>query len=192
MNEMTTICIRYNGSPLATIEVANGENMNVILAKINDKIAEIKTDMDLTGLNVECLPELDPQTMTREDLDQVLIDKLCNHETRLDDVDLDLANLPNLILGTTVNIDLRELTGVNNDCVPAAPITLGALLGIFAQQIQDLKKKDYTENSCDEQCGAVTSASGAFVACFASPDRDGDFDASDFFDQIYYADFPNP
>lgn len=191
MNEVGTVCIVYDGNTLATINVMPGENMNQVLSKINTAIQSVVAKQDVSGLDMGCIVGVDPLEATPVIIDQAIINKLCETVGRVTGIEADLAALPALIMGTNVTLDLRALTGVNNDCVPAAPIALSALLGMLVQQIQDLKKKDYTENSCDDECGTVLSASGAFVQCFAVPDATGDFDARDFFDQIYYADYPD-
>jgi hypothetical protein len=189
MNEVNSICVKYNGEELATIQVTPGMDLNEVLSKIDTVLKDYMDSQALSNLDLGCI-DIDPLDLTRSTLDQALIEEICNINQTLTGISQSLSDLPNLVLGVTVDIDFRELLGTNNDCVPSVPQTLRQVLSMYATEIQNLKKKDYTENTCDESCGNIVSVSGSFVECQVLPDVDGDFDSQDVLDIDYYATYP--
>jgi hypothetical protein len=191
MSDVQTLCDKYNGETLAEIQVQPGEDLNIVLGKINNAVKNILESQSLQNLDLQDITDIEAVNITRNLLDQVFIDRIKELMDCCEQVEQDELEFPSKVLGITVDIDLRELFGIYNSCVPATPLTLRELLSLFASEIATLKKKDFTQDTCAEDCGIVLSAGGSYVECLALPDAEGDFNALDFLDIDNYATYEN-
>lgn len=80
---------------------------------LNDKINEINQSKNI-NVNLKCFSDFDnlgnALSITREQLDQLVIDTLCNHKGRLDTVEGKITNLQNQVNNLNLNTTVDELS----------------------------------------------------------------------------------
>lgn len=113
-------CIIYTGNLPSFItpdSVDCDASLDDILNKFGSKIDNILANIDLTAIDRKCL-DFDHNTITVKGLHQIEINKLCDHETRITDLETVLSSVN---IGTQpIVIDLQCLTTAAIPCSTAA------------------------------------------------------------------------
>ncbi len=118
IDELLTICNQKAPLEITLISILTLLKNNDICLKayidtLNDKINELSS---ATGVkvNLKCYNELDnignSLSINREQLDQLVIDKLCNHEQRLTSIEGDLISIHDELEQLELNPVINELT----------------------------------------------------------------------------------
>lgn len=109
---------------------------------LNDKIAELTTNNSVK-VNLKCYADIDNLgnvlSITREQLDQLVINELCNHKQRIESIEGDLltvhAEIQNLILNPVID----ELTISVASCINSVPAPTSTQVIKTAQTLCDLQ-----------------------------------------------------
>jgi hypothetical protein len=130
------------------------------LEKVTDKIEDILADTDLTQLDEKCFT-FNPETVTIKELHQEEIDKICENETRLTELEESLLNLN---IGTkTMEVDLGCLAPLAAPCEQDTNIyTLLSILLTLKSEICSLKAQleECTGNGCGGGGNCTSGTSG--------------------------------
>lgn len=133
-------CVIYTGDlpnfiPEASIDCE--ASLSVILEKFGDKVDFILTGTDLTQIDKKCF-DFDPSLITIKELEQLQIDKICEHETEISAIQTELDNLD--IAGSIIQIDLGCLADEAAPCEEGEDsYTLISILTTFKNAICDLR-----------------------------------------------------
>lgn len=140
-NTFPSGCVLYTGTLPTFVDSetfpCNGTLDNII-EEINEQIEDILVDIDLTGLTASCFT-FTPSTVKVKEVLQETIDFVCNHETRLDDLEEDFLNLD--ISLKTITLDLDCLTPLAAPCEQGTnTYTLLSILLTFRSEICAIKE----------------------------------------------------
>ena len=157
IDEMLSICNQKAPVEVTLISILTLLKNNDICLKdyidtLNDKINELSSAQGVK-VNLKCYNELDnlgnSLSITREQLDQLVIDQLCNHKSRIEFIEGDLISLHNEIANMLLNPVIDEVdfaTCINPAVLPTSTQVIG-----IANELCDL----------EEQLGVPTDISTA-------------------------------
>lgn len=133
-------CVLYTGQLPTFVDVESfpcDARLDDIIEAINDQVETILTGIDLTAIEPNCFT-FDPANVTVKEFVQEAIDFICDHETRLDEVEDDLLNLD--ISTKVINLDLDCLTPAAAPCEQGTnDYTLLSILLTFRSEICAIK-----------------------------------------------------
>lgn len=155
-------CVPYTGSLPDFIDpddIDCDANIDEIFDAYGDKIDEILAGLDLTNLTPGCLI-FDPATVTSKDLHTLEIEKLCDHETRISDLEEEFTdlNIGNLTVGP---VDLGCLATDAAPCEgPANVYSLISLIRLFASELCVVKQAVAVAGSSTSGTSGTSGGSG--------------------------------
>lgn len=162
-------CIIYTGNlpafiPASTISC--DASVDEVLEKYGEAIDGILDNIDLTGLDPKCF-DFEPNTIKLRELEQLQINKICDHEDRISTLETDLGNLD--IGDHLIEMDLLCLASDAAPCQTLPNIyTLQSILNVLLQEVCLLKQEI-------EDCGGCTSGTSgtAGTAGIGAPGTSG-------------------
>ena len=133
-------CIIYSGDFPQFIDEQSLEcdlNLDEILKLHGEKIDQLLSSNDFTGLDEKCL-DFNPSTIDAKTLHQLEINKICDLDTTLSSL---VSTVENLNIGSKlITIDLACLTPVASPCSQGTnTYTLLSILQIFKNEICAIK-----------------------------------------------------
>lgn len=167
-------CVIFTGKIPSFIDpetIPCDPTLDEILEKVTDKVEDILDDIDLTGLDPKCFT-FNPLTVKVKELEQEQIDKICENETRLTELEDALLNLN--ISSKLIEIDLGCLEPLASSCEEGEnQYTLLAILLTLKSEICALKAQleECAQNGCGGSGNCTSGTSGVNGA-------DGDFGTS--------------
>jgi hypothetical protein len=117
IDELLNICNQKAPLEITLISILTLLKNNDICLKdyidtLNDKINELSSIQGVK-VNLKCYNELDnlgnSLSITREQLDQLVIDKLCNHKQRIESIEGDIITIKQDIIDLEINPVINEL-----------------------------------------------------------------------------------
>lgn len=153
-------CIVYTGTYPAFMPVEYipcDARLDFVIEKFGQTIDGILTSIDLTNLDDQGCLVFDPSTVTVAQITQDIIDKICNHETRITALEqtIDIGN-------SLIEIDLGCLASDAAPCEgPPNTYTIEAVLLTLINEVCNLKQ-------IQEDCGSCTSGTSGTSATGAS------------------------
>lgn len=159
-NIFPTGCIVFTGDLPSFIDSetfpCNG-SLDQYLEAVSGVVEDILDDIDLTGLDPQCFT-FDPATVTVKELHQEQIDKICDHDLRISDLEDILLNFD--IGSQTVEIDLDCLSSLAEPCDTGEnTYTLLSVIRTLKAEICRLRTKldECISTDCSSNCTSGTS-----------------------------------
>jgi len=118
IDELLDICaqkapLEVNLVTILTLLKNNDICLKDYIDTLNDKISELSSVGNIS-VNLKCYADFDnlgnSLSITREDLDQLIIDQLCNHKQRIESLESGQVGLQNQINNIDINPTVDELT----------------------------------------------------------------------------------
>lgn len=149
-------CIVFTGTLpnfITTESVSCPPSIDEILGKYGDALDTILDSIDLTGLDKGCF-DFDPDTIQVKELEQLQIDKICEHETEITALQTELTNLDISTKSITINLDClgEDATACADE---SEAYTLLSILILFRNAICDLRTQ--VDECCTEGVRSGTS-----------------------------------
>lgn len=145
IDELLDICNQKKPLEITLISILSLLRDNQVCIKdyidtLNDKINELSTQGNI-NINLKCYADLDnlgnSLSITREALDQLVINELCNHKQRLDSVEGDIINIKTEIQNLELNTTVEELSIAT--CLDSSPKPTSTQLIKTTKELCDLE-----------------------------------------------------
>lgn len=153
IDELLDICsqkapLEVNLTSILTLLKNNEICLKDYIDGLNDRISEISTSGSIS-VNLKCYADFDnlgnSLSITREDLDQLVIDQLCNHKQRIESLESGQISLQNQINNIDVSPTVDELS--IGTCIEATVLPTSTQVVNTSQALCDLR--DATGDEAD-------------------------------------------